>query len=141
MTKFLCRYHIAGFLRPFISELTPGVELTLKYTRGVNTTLACGRHVEETLIGTSEQLGHIVSPCPRDRRQAADLCDARMPETSSLETGNRAGPADYRGCLRRETYDIRAHAAPRPDNRTRLSRDMRVYASSDEIENEICEAR
>lgn len=65
--------------------------------------LVRGRHVEETLIGTSEQLGHGASP--GRATSGADLRDARRPETASLQTGNRIGLAD--AC--EEKRDIRAH--------------------------------
>ena len=72
--------------------------------RDINS-LAHRRHVEETLIGTSQQLGHTVSPglAVDDRRP---ICDARRPETGSLETGNRIGLADRRDACE-EKHDIR----------------------------------
>lgn len=72
---------------------------------------------------------------PSDRRP---ICDARRPETASLQTGNRIGLADCWGCLRRETWYIRArarahtHRAREPIIERRLSRVIRgVHASGD----------
>ena len=100
--------------------------------RDVNS-LAHRRHVEETLIGTSQQLGHTVSPVD-DRRP---ICDARRPETGSLETGNRIGLADRRDA-REEKRDIR-----RLRRDPIIERDSRMKCACirQAIGNEICETR
>lgn len=79
--------------------------------------LTRGWRIEETLIGTSEQLGHIVSrPCDRRQWPIYDAGKSVEPETK-LEI---AQDTETPGCLRRETRDI-MHT--RCDNRMALSRD------------------